>query len=215
MTKPEKRKKNFYAYRNNDGGSGIVRSWAECEAKVAGKPARYRGFITFAEAKAWLAGGARYEEKAEKKRVELGELPADAIFSDAGTGGGRGVEINVTDRDGIPLLFTCLSEKHLTPDGYCILNPGRTNNYGELLALLLAMRIAKKRGSKVVYSDSELVLNHWSKGHVTTKKRQSDPDLYALAQKTAQERRAYELSGGILLKVSGGINPADLGHHRD
>jgi ribonuclease H-related protein len=121
----------------------------------------------------------------------------------------------VTDRGGLPLLHLALSTSRLTARGTSLLQAGRTNNYGELIALLLGFRIARQLGIKAVYSDSALVLDFWSKGHVTAKKRQEDPELFALSQKTASERLAFERGGGRCLKISGGINPADLGYHRD
>jgi ribonuclease H-related protein len=192
-----------------------VRSWEECEAKVRGKAARYRGFTSFTEAKAWLAAGAHYEDKAAVKAKERESLPDGGVFVDAGTGAGLGVEVKVTDREGVSLLHLCLGEVRLTNRGTTLLASGRTNNYGELVALLLGIRIARKNGARRVYSDSALVLDFWSKGHVTAKKRQEDPELFALSQKTASERLAFERAGGRCLKISGGINPADLGFHRD
>lgn len=211
MAKP---KNHFYAY-SVEGRTGIVRSWSECESKVRGRSAHYKGFASFAEAKAWLASGATYPDKAASKRRELEALPEGGVFADAGTGAGKGVEVNVTDREGVPLLHLCLSHNRLTPRGTSLLEPGRTNNYGELVALLLGIRVARKLGEKAVYSDSALVLDFWSRGHVTAKKRQEDPDLSALAAKASGERRDYERTGGRCLKISGGINPADLGYHKD
>jgi ribonuclease HI len=209
-----KPKNQFYAY-SVEGRTGIVRSWAECEGRVHGKAARYKGFASFAEAKAWLDAGTPYEDKASTRAKERESLPADGIFVDAGTGAGLGVEVNVTDRGGVPLLHLCLKEKHLTPRGTCLLKPGRTNNYGELIALLLGLRIARRLARRALFSDSALVLDFWSRGHVTAKKKLEDPELYALARKTADERRAFERVGGRCLKISGGINPADLGYHRN
>jgi ribonuclease H-related protein len=209
-----KSKNQYYAY-SVEGKTGIVRSWNDCEARVHGKAARYRGFATFAQAKAWLDAGAPYEDKAAAKRQEQEALPEKGGFVDAGTGAGLGVEVNVTDREGTPLLHLCLKERNLTPRGTCLLKGGRTNNYGELIALLLGIRIARRLGARAVFSDSALVLDFWSRGHVTAKKRQEDAELFALAKKTSQERLDYERAGGRCLKISGGINPADLGYHRE
>jgi ribonuclease HI len=209
-----KPKNSFYAYCV-EGRTGIVRSWAECEAKVHGTAARYKGFASFSGAKAWLASGARYEDKAAAKAKEREGLPEGGVFVDAGTGAGLGVEVKVTDREGVSLLHHGVAEGRLTPRGTTLLAPGRTNNYGELVALLLGIRIARKSGVLRVYSDSALVLDFWSRGHVTAKKRQEDPELFALAQKTSAERLDFERAGGRCLKISGGINPADLGYHRD
>ena len=57
-------KKNYYAVLGGKGGaSGVYRTWAQCQAQVAGvSGARYQGFATLEEAQAFLAaGGARLE----------------------------------------------------------------------------------------------------------------------------------------------------------
>jgi len=207
------RKKNYYAYAM-DGDRGIVASWPECEARVRGHRARYRGFATRGEAQAWLDAGASYEDKRIGRRAESEALPEDAVFFDAGTGRGLGTEVNVTDREGVPILFLGVEARHLTPWGTLLLDD-RTNNYGELLGCRHALAIALSQDRRAVYGDSALVLDYWSKGHVTAKKRARDPDLYRLAVETAVLRSEFEKAGGRLLKVSGGVNPADLGFHRD
>ena len=83
----KKYKKNFYAYKV-DGESGIVNTWSECEDRVMGKAARYRGFATRSEAEAWLEAGAPYEQRAARKAEELAGLPGDAVYFDSGTGAG-------------------------------------------------------------------------------------------------------------------------------
>lgn len=208
-----RKKKKYYAYAMA-GSSGIVTSWNECEGLVSGHNARYRGFATRDEAQAWLDGGARYEDKAAKKAEKQRELPADAIYFDAGTGRGKGTEVNVTDREGVPLAYLAADEKDLTRFG-TVLVRGKTNNYGELLACLYAIRIARQQGRNQIFGDSKLVLEYWSKDFVSAEKREKDPDLAQLAGLTARERRAFEKAGGRLAHVSGSINPADLGFHKD
>lgn len=209
-----KGKGKVYAY-SVEGREGIARTWAECEARVKGRSARYKGFETEAAARAWLAAGAPYEHKAVKKEVARAALPKDALYFDSGTGRGEGTEIAVTDAEGTPLLHLVAPAHDLTPRGTHFLPQGSTNNRGELTACLLAMRAARKIGLKKVCGDSALVLDYWSKGHVTTQKRAEDFDLYKLAQRTAAERRLFEQDGGKLIKIPGALNPADLGFHRD
>lgn len=211
-----KKKSKFYAYVVG-GERGVTTSWPDCERKVKGRGgARYKGFADRAAAEAWLASGARYEDRASVKRAAVADHPEDAIFFDAGTGAGRGTEVKVVDRDGVPLVHLAGElPGRLTKEGSVVLGPGRTNNYGELLGCLLALRVAESLGSKHVYGDSRLVLDYWSKGHVTRDKRVSDPDLSRLADETAAARRRFESLGGRLEHVPGGVNPADLGFHRD
>ncbi|MEJ2367042.1 MAG: viroplasmin family protein [Acidobacteriota bacterium] len=209
-----KKKNKFYAYKTPEG-SGVVESWSECENRVAGRPARYKGFAARGDAEAWLRAGARYEDRAAKKQVAQAKLPEDAVYFDAGTGGGNGTEINVTGRDGVPLLHLVLPEDQLTVRGTHYPPGGRTNNYGELLACVCALKIAEKLKLKKVCGDSELVLKYWSRGHVSRDKSAADPDLARLAQTAARTRKAFESAGGILIHVPGGLNPSDLGFHRD
>lgn len=210
----KKYRKNFYAY-TADGKSGIVTTWSECEDHVMGKAARYRGFATLSEAEAWLAAGAPYEQRASRKAGEQAELPRDAVYFDSGTGGGNGAEINVTDKEGLPLLYAAVDQDQLTPRGTYLLPRGATNNYGELLACLCAMKVARALGIKLVCGDSALVIDYWSKGHVSKEKRGKDPQLVKLVREAARLRKEFEADGGALRHVPGRINPADLGFHRE
>jgi ribonuclease HI len=207
-------KKKVYAFLV-EGQEGVVRTWAECEARVKGRSARFKGFETEASARAWLAQGAPYEHKAVKHLEAKASLPKDAVYFDSGTGRGQGTEIAATDADGVPVLHLVLPAHDLTPRGTHFLPRGSTNNRGELTACLCALQAAKKLGVKKVCGDSALVLDYWSKGHVTAEKRAQDFDLYKLAQRTAAERRTFEKAGGKLIKIPGALNPADLGFHRE
>jgi ribonuclease HI len=206
--------KKFYAF-DVGGERGIVTSWPECEAKVRGRQARYRGFATRAEAEAWLSTGALYEHKERQAAGERWALPAQAVFFDSGTGRGEGVEVNVTDREGLPVLHLVLPAESLTPRGTAFMPEGATNNYGELMGCLYAIRVARALGVKLVCGDSALVLDYWSKGHVSREKRAEDPELARAAEAVAAERRAFESEGGRLQHVRGRVNPADLGFHRE
>jgi len=207
MAKP--RRKKYYAYLLLDGESGVMASWADCEAKVSGRNARYRGFPTKAEAKAWLEAGALYEAR---PRAATADLPQDGVFFDAGTGGGKGARARVTDRHGVPLTYLAVDENRVDPDGNVPL-PGRTNNFAELFACNLALSVAQTLDAKIVLGDSKLVFDFWSLGHVSLK-LSCDQKLVALARETAKARAAFEAKGGRLKRISGDVNPADLGFHR-
>jgi ribonuclease H-related protein len=207
--------RNFYAWTAG-GDEGVETSWADCEARVRGRAgARYRGFATELEAENWLAEGGRYGDRKARKALLQADLPEDAIYFDAGTGRGDGTEANVTDRAGTPLAHLEAPPDVLTPFGTIRLSPGRTNNYGELMGCYFALRIARRLGRKKVMGDSALVLDYWSRGHLSVTRRLEDPDVARLAVLTAKERKAFEAEGGHLSHVPGAINPADLGFHRD
>ncbi|MBP7127202.1 ribonuclease H family protein [Myxococcota bacterium] len=204
-----------YAWKVGED-SGLADTWAECRTRVQGRSgARYRGFASRDEARAWLAGGAAYESRERRKEALRQDLPEDAVYFDAGTGRGTGTEANVTDRAGTPLAHLEAPERVLTPFGTIRLSPGRTNNYGELMACYYALKVARRLGVKRVLGDSRLVLDFWSRGRLSASARQSDPDLARLADLTARERALFEESGGRLDHVPGDRNPADLGFHRD
>jgi len=209
-------KSKFYAYYLVDQDTrGIVSSWGDCESATSGHHARYRGFATRAEADAWLDGGAVYADRKAAKAEKQMELPEDAIFFDSGTGRGQGTEVNVTGRDGVALAFMVAPADVITEFGTVRLSPGRTNNYGELMGCFLAIRIADRLGRKLVCGDSKLVLEYWSRGRVNHDTLAGDPDLGVLVSKTSEARRLFEKAGGRLMHVPGGVNPADLGFHRD
>jgi ribonuclease H-related protein len=198
--------KKYYAYivPSKREISGITESWAECEKLVSGKPgAKYRGFKTLAEAKAWLIAGADY---GFKKKMPKG------IYFDAGTGRGVGVEINVADEKGAKLLFRIKPKSNMRRNGEHWVVKNESNNYGELLACYYALGIAIKKKIKKVFGDSQLVLNYWSKGYVKEDKV-SDATV-RLVKLVKKLRVKFENSGGELEYISGDDNPADLGFHR-
>lgn len=204
--------KKFYAYfLENDGVSGVVETWDECKNLVNGKKARYKSFSTRRECENWLNSGANYEKKAEIKKEIKKNLP-EGIYFDAGTGRGIGVESRVTDVAGTSLLhFNSLG---YIPNEYgnIFLGKEKTNNYGELLALLLAIDIAEKVEYKHIYGDSNLVLYFWSKG--IFKRDKLAPETVELILKVVEARKRFEVKGGIIEYISGDYNPADLGFHK-
>jgi viroplasmin and RNaseH domain-containing protein len=194
----------YYAYQV-DIEKGITDNWAECQKIVSGIPsAKYKSFESREEARRWLDAGANYQIK---------HLAGEAgIYFDAGTGGGNGVEINVTDSRGNSLLYKVLPENKLSAKGHCQIKGRATNNYGELLACKYALQIALESGVMKIFGDSALVLDFWSKGHI---KKNMGSETIALADQTAKLRQKFEHLGGHLTRISGGANPADLGFHKN
>ena len=159
--------------------------WSACEKMVSGvMGARYRGFASKEDAHAWLRSGARYEIKTYKK-LEPG------IYFDAGTGRGEGVEMSVTDETGKNLLHKAMKKKELNCFGkHLIQNDDATNNYGELLALRYALRIAKKEKIKKIFGDSKLVIDYWSRHRA--KRKELLPETVGLLDKVARMRERFE-----------------------
>ncbi len=196
-------KRKVYAYLVN-GKSGITETWAECEAKVVGKPeARFKGFESRIEAEKWLEAGANYNIK---------HLTAEeGVYFDAGTGPGNGVEVSVTDHKGKSLLGLILDSELLNRQGRQFAPQGTTNNYGELLACKYALQIAEKKNIKKIFGDSKLVIDYWSKWMV---KKGVALETVQIAREVSKLREAFEKEGGKIKRISGGSNPADLGFHK-
>lgn len=197
-------KTKFYAYWLLESGErGTSTNWPEVEAKVKGQKARYRSFSSLTEAEIWLKGGAKYVIK-KKPKLQIG------IYFDAGTGRGKGVEANVTNEKGEPLLPKLLPRPELTEFNTYRVKTKATNNYGELLACYYALKLAKKLKQKKVFGDSRLVINFWSKGLIKPLVAKATRDL---VDEVGDLRDKFEKNGGQILHISGDFNPADLGFH--
>lgn len=215
------KKSKFYAYYLlQDGYKKITASWEECKVSVEGKKARYKSFSTEEEAKEWLENGAKYEPNIEKQKEQkikkekneiLREKLVEAVYFDAGTGRGIGVEVRVTNLKGesyLPIYFL----KKVNEFDNINLGKEVTNNYGELVGLYCAIEIAIKEKINKIFGDSNLVLYYWSQGRFS---RDSLPSkTINLIEKVIEKRKEYEKIGGKIDFVSGDINPADLGFHK-
>lgn len=199
-------KNNYYAYLIPQTGThGIIDTWNECKDIVSGKAgAKYKGFKTKTEAEAWIKTGAAYTHK-PKPTLQKG------IYFDAGTGRGQGVEISVTDEKGKDLLETIMPKELINRHGKHLIGHQVTNNYGELLGCKYALALALRENIKQVFGDSKLIISYWSKGHI---KNEVAPSTIDLAHGVAKLRREFEKRGGILARISGDDNPADLGFHK-
>jgi ribonuclease HI len=206
------KKKKFYAYfvPGSVPKHGVTDGWAVCEKFVSGKAgARFKAFDSRSNAEAWLKNGARYEAKAAKPRPKLDP----GIYFDAGTGRGEGVEISVTNDKGKNLLHKALGPNELNKFGkHLVGNADATNNYGELLALHYAIKIARATRVKKVFGDSKLVIEFWSRWRI--KRKDLPEETVVLADDVSRAREAFEKAGGTIERISGDFNPADLGFHR-
>lgn len=196
-----------YAWYNSNIDNGIDKDWNTCKDR---KALRYKSFKTLQEAQDWLDNGAKYD----KPKIELNE----GVYFDSGTGRGRGItEVRVTDKDKNSLLKHLITPRFtqwLNNLGWKInefdnieLDVHKSNNYGELLGLYLALEIARKLGYTDVYGDSKLVIYYWSKGQYNNLPN----DTVKLIEKVTENRKNF---GGNIRYINGDFNPADLGFHR-
>ena len=208
--------KVYAYYLVNSGTSGILESWEECKKVVLKKKARYKSFENIKEAQEWLDSGAKYEKK-EKNDIEISkifqsDIDCLAIYFDAGTGRGNGVEVRLSDYKGNPLLYKILPKEKINEYGNYYVAKHRTNNFGELVGLYAALVFAKKYDIKKIMGDSSLVLDYWSMGRYNAGNLESD--TIKLIKKVTLMRKKFENRNGIIKKISGDINPADLGFHK-
>lgn len=211
------KKNKYYAYKIIETGEmGVLDNWEECEIKVKGKNANYQKFKTKKEAEDWIFNGASYVKKINKnlkyssnknKNVKLKK----GIYFDAGTGRGKGVEVRVCDENKNSLINQILKSDKINEFENYNLGKDVTNNFGELNGLYLALNLAIKNGIKNIYGDSKLVIDYWSKGMI---KNEVALNTQKLAQKVKVLREEFEEDGGIIEHISGNINPADLGFHK-
>ena len=133
------------------------------------------------------------------------------VYFDSGASlqSGRATQCRVANEAKESLLPLVLGAGDLDEDGNLTL-AGRTNNYGELRALSLALEVARGLGAKEIRGDSELVIDYWSKGICKSK----DADTLELSKEVTAARSAFEAGGGTVKWISGDLNPADLGYHK-
>ena len=88
-------KEKYYAYFFDTNNMGIKNSWDECKKIVQGTSARYKSFTSKEEAEFWLNNGAIYKKKSEtlERKILQNQKLEDAVYFDAGTGRGFGVEV--------------------------------------------------------------------------------------------------------------------------
>jgi caulimovirus viroplasmin len=195
----------FYAYILSDK-KGIVEDWESCKALVNGvSGAKFKKFKTLVEANAFI----------NNENIEL----EDAIYFDAGTGRGRGVEVRITDKNKnslIPVLkenrkdiIDFFNKKGWNINEFSNIELGNnyTNNFGELLGCYVALIIANIRGENKIFGDSNLVIDYWSKEICNIE----DKETLKLVEVVSKLRNNFN---GKIEHISGDINPADLGFHK-
>ena len=214
-------KQKYYAYFFDEKNNGIVDNWGECEKIVHGTKARYKSFIDKSVAQEWLDSGASYERNIGLN-APINATLEKGIYFDAGTGRGIGVEVRITNENKENILdkISPSALKKLLKDTTWIKNefgniqvePGKTNNFGELIGFYFALNCAKILKQNVISGDSRLVIDYWSLGRFHESNLESDTINYI--NKVIQLRKEFEKNKGVVKHISGDINPADLGFHK-
>lgn len=90
----------------------------------------------------------------------------------------------------------------------------QNNNGAELLGMYMSCLIAlknKNKQIKVIYSDSNLIIDYWSRGHVSIASRaKMDPVKLYYINRLALLRQEFERSGGEIAKVPASRNLSDF-----
>lgn len=145
------------------------------------------------------------------KYIKMEVIEKDSIYFDSGTGRGIGTEVRVTDYKGKSIVEKAKLRNIKINEFGNINFEDRTNNYGELAGIFIALKIALKNNIKKIAGDSELVIKWWSNG--IYKETVSD-ETKRLIEKTHALRKEYESQGGNVYYIKGELNPADLGFHK-
>lgn len=169
--------------------------------KILKKNISFKKFKYKKEAIEWL-------NQNEIKKIS--KLDNKTLFFDSGTG--RGItEARVTGPKGKSLIkYAKLKNIKINKYGN-VEFPEKTNNYGELAALFIALTIALKYKYKKIAGDSKLAIKWWSNGIY---KEQLPESTIKLIKKTQQLKQKFEIAGGTVYYVPGDYNPADLGFHK-
>ena len=155
--------KKFYAVKRGRK-TGIFTVWAECSVQVQGfQGAVYKGFMTEAEARDWLSGGASMSNEGTPRTGKKSATPAPAESIDAdyiihtdgsclrnpgGAGGWAAV---------IETVATGAVTEHSGGD------PETTNNRMELTAALEALSAVPEGARVALFTDSQYLKNAFTR----------------------------------------------------
>ena len=195
----------FYAYYLVETKeTGIVDSWDKCSSIVNNKNAKFKKFKTEKLAQEWIDSGFKSDDNKN--------LIKNAIYFDAGTGRGIGVEVRVTDVNKNSILNKVMPNNLINEWGNYLVRSDRTNNFGELTGAYSALKYALKYDVKDICGDSKLVIDYWL--NLRYNPENINNDTIDLIHKTNKLYELFKSNGGRIHKISGDINPADLGFHK-
>lgn len=161
-----------------------------------------------------------------KKQVDLSIIYTDGCCNKETKDAGWGSVVNNNKIDLIPIykhLYSDLiyEEKKCNVGDKTVIIAKSTdvqsqhNNYAELLAFVFALRLAKNNiNVKEIKTDSDLIFKYWS-CHTHDTKLTNDENKNKYIKESKLLRHEFENRGGIITKISGSENKADLGYHKD
>lgn len=212
-------------YKDEDGvldtvGSRFFDNWNDAKKYIDGKnldDEKLEHYLSYGEDAKIRFKKFETQELADKWVDHAGNPPVDldedGVYFDAGTGGGKGVRCRVTDVRGFMLDLETEVSLVYDEDNNIKLEENRTNNYGELFALYLALQYALANGKERIFGDSMLVIKYWSMGKYN-KEKMTNTDTIDLIEKTSALRKRFAEKNGRVYWISGDRNPADLGYHK-
>ena len=213
----------YYAILNGRR-TGVFNSWNECKELVKGfSGAVYKSFSNLEDAQNFL-------NRDSVSHRSILQANGSYLYVDAGQNRDTGncSFASVVDHNGDDLVYHNLDLfNDLFLNQIQVSNKDRIiavvrfddgikqqNNAGELIALVMGLRIALKNGIKIVYSDSELMVSYWSKSLKPKTRSEMHPDKLLYVEELMRLRIEYLNTGGEILKISGDLNLADLGRHK-
>lgn len=166
----------YYAVRRGRN-PGIYRSWPECQKQVSGfENARYKSFMTEAEAQEFLEGHDDFKKRSTKTKtapVDLKDFEI-VVYTDGGSrnqGNVKGGHVKTTDKAAWAYHINHQGETFEGTSGEF----GATNNRMEIMALLESIRRLNElqlNNEKIIFVlDSQYVLNAITKGWLNGWKR--------------------------------------------
>lgn len=139
----------------------------------------------------------------------------EKIYCDAGKPGSANntspTRLRVTDQDGNDILDIA-NARYNGHQVFEFPDFSVTNNFGELVAITIAMRLAVANNVKVVCTDSN-VATWWVQGKGKELKKNSVYWEY-YTSRTSPMYDMFIAEGGSIKLISGAINKADLGDHK-
>ena len=211
----------YYAVKNGQV-PGIYRSWSDCQKNVIGyKGAIYKSFATEFEANTFLGVELPPSSPAPPTTRHI-------LYVDGGHNAqtGKDAWACVVNRKGKDMVgkYKYLFRDEKMKDVILPVGPrtvivanysdvtSQQNNGAELLAMWAALLISvHEKRYRTICSDSSLVVDYWSKKLNPAK--QMYPRKKAVILEVIELRKEFEARGGVIVKIPGAGNPADLGYH--